>query len=84
MHRVIGLLGLLSIAWIAAVLAAADDGGKDQKPNILVIWGDDIGQSNISAYTMGLVGYRTPNIDRVAAETRTSAPRSPRIRTTTG
>ena len=39
-----------------------------EKPNILVIWGDDIGQSNISAYTMGLVGYRTPNIDRVAKE----------------
>jgi arylsulfatase A-like enzyme len=41
---------------------------KEQKPNILVIWGDDIGQSNVSAYTMGLVGYRTPNIDRVAKE----------------
>lgn len=41
---------------------------QDQKPNILVIWGDDIGQSNISAYTMGLMGYRTPNIDRVAQE----------------
>ena len=38
------------------------------KPNILVIWGDDIGQSNISAYTMGLMGYRTPNIDRIAKE----------------
>ncbi len=41
---------------------------SDQKPNILVIWGDDIGQSNISAYTHGLVGYQTPNIDRVANE----------------
>jgi arylsulfatase len=39
-----------------------------KKPNILVIWGDDIGQSNISAYTMGLMGYRTPNIDRIARE----------------
>ena len=38
------------------------------RPNILVIWGDDIGQSNISAYTMGMVGYRTPNIDRIARE----------------
>ncbi len=38
------------------------------QPNILVIWGDDIGQSNISAYTMGLMGYRTPNIDRIAKE----------------
>ena len=39
-----------------------------EKPNILVIWGDDIGQSNISAYTLGLMGYRTPNIDRIAKE----------------
>jgi len=47
------------------VVEAAKEGAL---PNILVIWGDDIGQSNISAYTMGLVGYRTPNIDRVAQE----------------
>lgn len=39
-----------------------------KKPNILVIWGDDIGQSNISAYTKGLMGYCTPNIDRIANE----------------
>ncbi|MCR5877186.1 arylsulfatase [Phenylobacterium sp. J367] len=38
------------------------------KPNILVIWGDDIGQSNLSCYTHGLMGYRTPNIDRLARE----------------
>ena len=38
------------------------------KPNIVIIWGDDIGQSNISAYSMGLMGYKTPNIDRVAKE----------------
>ncbi len=37
-------------------------------PNILVIWGDDIGQSNLSCYTHGLMGYRTPNIDRIAKE----------------
>src|SRR5688500_20250306 len=44
-------------------------GGKDgRKPNILVIWGDDIGQSNLSCYTHGLMGYRTPNIDRIAKE----------------
>jgi arylsulfatase A-like enzyme len=40
----------------------------EQKPNILVIWGDDIGQSNLSCYTHGLMGYTTPNIDRVASE----------------
>src|SRR5215510_12279358 len=41
---------------------------KSDKPNILVIWGDDIGQSNLSCYTHGLMGYRTPNIDRIARE----------------
>jgi arylsulfatase len=45
--------------------AAPADG---KRPNIVIIWGDDIGQSNISAYSMGLMGYRTPNIDRVARE----------------
>ena len=38
------------------------------KPNILVIWGDDIGQFNISAYNLGMMGYKTPNIDRIAQE----------------
>ena len=38
------------------------------KPNIVVIWGDDIGQSNLSCYSDGLMGYRTPNIDRIANE----------------
>lgn len=41
---------------------------QEKKPNIVIIWGDDIGQSNVSAYTMGMMGYRTPNIDRVAKE----------------
>jgi arylsulfatase A-like enzyme len=39
-----------------------------KKPNILVIWGDDIGISNLSCYSHGLMGYRTPNIDRIAKE----------------
>ena len=39
-----------------------------KRPNILVIFGDDIGQTNISAYSFGLVGYKTPNIDRIAKE----------------
>ena len=38
------------------------------KTNILIIFGDDIGQSDLSAYTFGLMGYRTPNIDRIAKE----------------
>jgi len=43
-------------------------GAADKKPNIVIIWGDDIGQTNISAYSKGLMGYQTPNIDRVARE----------------
>ncbi|MBN8184700.1 arylsulfatase [Labrenzia aggregata] len=38
------------------------------KPNILVIWGDDVGYDNISAYNMGMMGYKTPNLDRLAKE----------------
>jgi arylsulfatase A-like enzyme len=38
------------------------------KPNILIIWGDDIGITNLSCYSDGMMGYRTPNIDRIAAE----------------
>jgi arylsulfatase A-like enzyme len=40
----------------------------DSKPNILVIWEDDIGITNLSCYSDGLMGYRTPNIDRIADE----------------
>jgi arylsulfatase len=39
-----------------------------ERPNILVIWGDDIGITNLSCYSDGLMGYRTPNIDRIATE----------------
>lgn len=52
---------LIAVIMVTSVFA-------QKKPNILVIWGDDIGQSNISAYTFGLVGYQTPNIDRIAKE----------------
>ena len=41
---------------------------RGSKPNILVIWGDDIGITNLSCYSDGLMGYRTPNIDRIADE----------------
>ena len=57
---------LLIVACCAMVFGASAQ--KNKKPNILVIWGDDIGQSNISAYTKGVVGYQTPNIDRIANE----------------
>jgi arylsulfatase len=46
--------------------APAQEAGK--KPNILVIWGDDIGQFNVSAYNMGMMGYKTPNIDSIAKQ----------------
>ncbi len=49
-------------------LVAASLAQSGKKPNFCIIWGDDIGQSNISAYSHGLMGYKTPNIDRVAKE----------------
>ena len=59
----------LFIVAIAGVLAApAIAHAADKKPNILVIMGDDIGYWNISAYNRGMMGYRTPNIDRIASE----------------
>ena len=48
--------------------APATPSASGGKPNILVIFGDDIGQTNLSAYSFGLMGYRTPNIDRIAKE----------------
>ena len=51
-----------------SVMAISATAGAAEKPNILVIFGDDIGQTNISAYSMGVVGYKTPNIDRIAKE----------------
>jgi arylsulfatase len=47
---------------------AASERGGQKKPNILVIWGDDIGITNLSCYSDGMMGYRTPNIDRIANE----------------
>jgi arylsulfatase A-like enzyme len=58
-------LGLLSL--LASVMVAPAS-AQQQKPNILVIMGDDIGYWNISAYNRGQMGYRTPNIDRIANE----------------
>ena len=62
------LFRLKAVAVTALVALSGAAYAQDDKPNILVIWGDDIGQSNVSAYSMGLMGYRTPNIDRVANE----------------
>jgi arylsulfatase len=62
-NRKFVLVVMAVVAVFMATMVAAQD-----KPNIVIIWGDDIGQSDISAYTMGLMGFHTPNIDRVAKE----------------
>jgi arylsulfatase len=49
-------------------MTKSSNGSRAKKPNILVIWGDDVGYWNISAYNQGMMGYRTPNIDRIAKE----------------
>ncbi len=49
-------------------LSVGTANAQADKPNILVIWGDDVGITNISAYSKGLMGYQTPNIDRIANE----------------
>jgi arylsulfatase A-like enzyme len=59
-------LALAAMALLAAALPA--QAAPNQPPNILVIWGDDIGQFNTSAYNMGIMGYKTPNIDSIAKE----------------
>ncbi|HEX5638875.1 MAG TPA: arylsulfatase [Burkholderiaceae bacterium] len=58
---------LAACLMLVAVPATAQTAAK-KKPNILVIWGDDIGQFNISAYNNGMMGYRTPNIDSIARQ----------------
>lgn len=63
----------MAAAALALTLGLSGGAAKAQtappaKPNILVIFGDDVGQANISAYTHGVVGYKTPNIDRLARE----------------
>ena len=56
----------LVILLITVVSTIAD--AQQKKPNILVIWGDDVGYWNVSAYNQGMMGYKTPNIDRIAKE----------------
>jgi arylsulfatase A-like enzyme len=57
-----------AIGALCLALAAVPAYAQAKKPNILVIWGDDIGGFNISAYNRGMMGYKTPNIDRIANE----------------
>lgn len=60
---------LVAITLAAPILVPATvQAQTPQKPNILIIWGDDIGQFNVSAYNMGMMGYKTPNIDSIAQQ----------------
>ncbi len=58
---------LISKTLLIAIFVSVVSYGQ-KKPNILVIWGDDVGWFNISAYNMGMMGYKTPNIDRIAKQ----------------
>ncbi len=60
---VLSILTILTLFIVFTETSSAKD-----KPNILVIWGDDVGITNISAYSHGMMGYQTPNIDRIANE----------------
>lgn len=68
MKRSLSCLGLSLLMLTALIDGPANAQEAARKPNILVIWGDDIGGFNISAYNQGMMGYRTPNIDQIAKE----------------
>ncbi|NGO50578.1 arylsulfatase [Mesorhizobium camelthorni] len=61
------ILGAILLAVVGTTMSSAAS-AQEEKPNILVIFGDDIGVANVSAYSDGLMGYTTPNIDRIAEE----------------
>ena len=64
-RRCLFLVGMVAIS----LQAVASRGlSQEKKPNILIIWGDDIGYWNLSAYNHGMMGYQTPNLDRIARE----------------
>ena len=65
---------IISLAMVAGSALAAGEkpgaatdkpGAATGKPNIVVIWGDDIGLTDVSAYSLGLMGFKTPNIDKI-------------------
>ena len=66
MFRTMSVALVLTLCVVGLTTGTAD--AQADKPNILVIWGDDVGITNISAYSHGLMGYQTPNIDRIAKE----------------
>lgn len=62
------LASLSALVLLGTSSPAQDQPATQKKPNILVIWGDDIGQFNVSAYNLGMMGFKTPNIDSIARE----------------
>jgi arylsulfatase A-like enzyme len=67
--RLKGLAAGVLLAAVGTIGAnSATQAQQQQRPNIVVLWGDDIGVANVSAYSFGVMGYKTPNIDRVAHE----------------
>ena len=68
MRRIFMVAVALVLAAPLTIHAQDKKSAAAKKPNIVVFWGDDIGQSNVSAYSHGVMGYKTPNIDRVAKE----------------
>ena len=58
----------LLLAIVCPALSVSDKAEAQPKPNIVVVWGDDIGWFNPSCYHRGIMGYKTPNIDRIAKE----------------
>ncbi|QPM88996.1 arylsulfatase [Pseudooceanicola algae] len=67
-HIMVSLATCGTLFLASGAMAQDAEAPATDKPNILVIWGDDIGQTNISAYSFGLMGYETPNINRIAEE----------------
>ncbi len=74
--KVVSLFSVLAVSFFYFMGSAADVSAEDndqkvnrkKQPNILVIWGDDIGITNLSIYSKGLMGYRTPNIDSIGED----------------
>jgi arylsulfatase len=58
----------IMLAAVLSVVLTCGTANASEKPNIVIIWGDDIGWYNISAYNLGVMGYKTPNIDRIGKE----------------
>jgi len=62
------LAASVAVTALFSLVSPAQAQTQPQQPNIVIIWGDDIGQSDVSAYSRGLMGFKTPNIDRIAKE----------------